>query len=196
MGVQERRARERAERHRAILDAARELAESEGWEAVTTRRLADRIEYSQPVLYSHFAGKGAIVAGIAIEGFAELAQTLSGDAGAAPHPSAALEAAIRAYLDFADRHPAVYEAMFTLADLPFADTRTPQPLRDGFAALRHVLEEVTGSQDIDLRTELAWSALHGLATLTRGGRLPARDHERRVELLLAQLQSGPTSGVG
>lgn len=46
----ERRERERAERRQAIVTAARELAEAEGWEAVTTRRLSDRIEYSQPVL--------------------------------------------------------------------------------------------------------------------------------------------------
>jgi hypothetical protein len=57
-----RRERERAERHSLILAVARELAEAEGWEAVTTRRLAERVEYSQPVLYSHFKGKDAIVA--------------------------------------------------------------------------------------------------------------------------------------
>ena len=46
MTRQERRERERAQRRQVIVNAARELAESEGWEAVTTRRLADRIEYS------------------------------------------------------------------------------------------------------------------------------------------------------
>ena len=73
MSTQARRQRERAERERLIVTAARELAEAEGWEAVTTRRLADRVEYSQPVLYSHFAGKDAIMAAVAVEGFAELA---------------------------------------------------------------------------------------------------------------------------
>ena len=59
---------ERAQRRQVIVNAARELAESEGWEAVTTRRLADRIEYSQPVLYSHFEGKDAIVSAVASRG--------------------------------------------------------------------------------------------------------------------------------
>jgi AcrR family transcriptional regulator len=72
----ERRERERAHRHRLIVTAARELAEAEGWEAVTTRRLAERVEYSQPVLYSHFRNRGAIIAAVAIEGFAELADSL------------------------------------------------------------------------------------------------------------------------
>ncbi|HTR70778.1 MAG TPA: helix-turn-helix domain-containing protein, partial [Mycobacteriales bacterium] len=65
MTRQERKERERAQRRQVIVDAARELAEAEGWESVTTRRLADRIEYSQPVLYSHFEGKDAIVSAVA-----------------------------------------------------------------------------------------------------------------------------------
>ena len=56
----DRRAREQAARERLILDAARSIAEAEGWEAVTTRRLSTEIEYSQPVLYKHFAGKDRI----------------------------------------------------------------------------------------------------------------------------------------
>ena len=76
MTRQERRERELAERRQVIVDAARELAEAEGWESVTTRRLADRIEYSQPVLYSHFEGKDAIVTAVALEGYGELATLL------------------------------------------------------------------------------------------------------------------------
>ncbi|MFC4083524.1 TetR family transcriptional regulator, partial [Amycolatopsis samaneae] len=79
MTQQLRRERDRAERERRIVAAARELAEAEGWDAVTTRRLAAKIEYSQPVLYSHFSGKGAIMAAAAVEGFAELAERLGVD---------------------------------------------------------------------------------------------------------------------
>ena len=77
MSVQDRRARERQQRERLIITTARELAEAEGWDAVTTRRLAEAIEYSQPVLYSHFKGKDAIVAAVAVEGRAEFATELA-----------------------------------------------------------------------------------------------------------------------
>ena len=66
MSIQTRRERERAERERLIVTAAQELAETEGWDAVTTRRLAEKVEYSQPVPYSHFKGKDAIVAAVAV----------------------------------------------------------------------------------------------------------------------------------
>lgn len=68
MSVQERKQREWAERERLIVATARELAEQQGWDAVTTRRLAERIEYSQPVLYSHFRGKREIIGAVALQG--------------------------------------------------------------------------------------------------------------------------------
>lgn len=97
MSIQQRRERERAERHRLIVTSARELAESEGWDAVTTRRLADRVEYSQPVLYSHFAGKDAIVAAVAIDGFGELTTELRRVRADQPSPRAALRVLLEAH---------------------------------------------------------------------------------------------------
>jgi AcrR family transcriptional regulator len=76
MSIAERKERQRAERYELILVAARELAEAEGWDAVTTRRLAELINYSQPVLYSHFKGKADIMAAVATRGFEELATRL------------------------------------------------------------------------------------------------------------------------
>src|SRR6201999_853225 len=76
LGIAERKGRERAEREHRIVAAARGIAEREGWAAVTIRRLADEIEYSQPVLYSHFANRDAIVAAVAVEGFEEIAAAL------------------------------------------------------------------------------------------------------------------------
>ena len=91
MTVAERRERDRAHRRQAIITAARQMAEAEGWDAVTTRRLADQIEYSQPVLYSHFpGGKGGIIDAVAVEGFAELHLSLRDARQAAGSPEAAL----------------------------------------------------------------------------------------------------------
>ena len=69
MGGRERRERERHELRQAILDAAREIAASEGWPAVTIRRVAEKIEYSPPVIYEHFASKEDIVIELLREGF-------------------------------------------------------------------------------------------------------------------------------
>src|ERR1700735_5061994 len=68
------RAQRMAERRQQILDAARGIAEADGGTAVTSRRLADAIGYTQPVLYGHFpGGKTEIMRTVALAGFAELA---------------------------------------------------------------------------------------------------------------------------
>ncbi|MFF0189200.1 TetR/AcrR family transcriptional regulator [Streptomyces sp. NPDC005244] len=189
MSVQERKQRERVERERLIVATARELAEQRGWDAVTTRLLAERIEYSQPVLYSHFRGKREIIGAVAIEGATELAAELRAATSAAAGPRARVTALARAYLDFAERNAAVYDAIFQLdGGLTFANEDTPEPLKDAFAALMETLGEVAGDGvHPGLFTELFWAALHGLATLTRAGRLPRGDAERRVELLVDRL---------
>ncbi len=185
MAIQARRERERAERERLIVRAARELVEAEGWEAVTTRRLAERVEYSQPVLYSHFKGKDAIMAAVAVEGFADLAAELRAARGSANGPRQALAVVAAAYAAFAERRPALYDVMFSRAvRLPFATAEAPAALHAGFDELRQVVRPVAGDDDEDLLTEVLWSGLHGLVTLTRGGRLPREAHERRLALLL------------
>ncbi|MFC8566759.1 TetR/AcrR family transcriptional regulator [Streptomyces sp. NPDC057245] len=189
MSVQERKERERAGRERLIVATARELAEEQGWDAVTTRRLAERIEYSQPVLYSHFRGKREIIGAVALEGAAEMAAALRAATTAADGLRAGVTALARAYLDFAEANPAVYDAMFRLdGGLPFAQEDTPEPLKDAFAALLESLGGVAGGGvHPGLFTEVFWAALHGLATLTRAGRLPPEDAGRRVELLVDRL---------
>jgi hypothetical protein len=118
-----------------------------------------------------------------------MAAAVRAAASAADGPRARVTALARAYLDFAARSPAVYDAMFQLdGGLAFAKTDTPAPLKDAFAALLENLEEVAGDGvHPGLFTELFWAALHGLATLTRAGRLPPEYTEQRTELLVDRL---------
>lgn len=185
MSVRERKERERADRHRLIVAAARELAEAEGWDAVTTRRLSERVEYSQPVLYSHFNGKDAIIAAVALDGFAELAAELRRARSGHRSPEAALRALADAYLIFARDRPALYEAMFVRPlNLTFGSDDTPGVLKEAFGEFLTSLEPLAGDRDAETLAELTWSTLHGLATLTQGDRLRAGHHEARVGLLI------------
>ncbi|MEU2774436.1 TetR/AcrR family transcriptional regulator [Streptomyces sp. NPDC007162] len=187
MSIQNRRERERAEREQLIVTAARELAETEGWDAVTTRRLAAEIEYSQPVLYSHFKGKDAIMAAVAVQGCADLAVELRAARASARGTREALAAVAATYTSFGRRRPALYDAMFThLVDLPFATPEAPEPLQAAFREILQVIEPITADdENPGILTETFWAALHGLVTLTRSGRLPEPAHEERLTLLIA-----------
>lgn len=187
MAIEDRRERERAARRRLIITTARTLAEAEGWDAVTTRRLSTEIEYSQPVLYKHFAGMEQLADAIAIDGFGELAVvTRDARQGAGPD-SDALAGVAQAYLDFARDNPAVYDAMFARATkLRFAAQDTPPALTAAFNELRQAVGLVGEEQDADALTEVFWAALHGLVTLSRTGRLrPGHDLDR-LQLLVNQ----------
>src|SRR5487761_6109 len=99
------RAQRVAERRQQILDAARAIAEADGWTAVTSRRLADAIGYTQPVLYGHFpGGKSEIMRTVALAGFAELATAMQTAVEHASGREAIAEVA-DVYLGFAATHP-------------------------------------------------------------------------------------------
>ncbi|WP_433463099.1 TetR/AcrR family transcriptional regulator [Spirillospora sp. CA-128828] len=190
MSIQRRRERERAEREKLIIRAARELAEKEGWDAVTTRRLAAEIEYSQPVLYSHFKGKDAIMAAVAVEGFAEIAAELRKARTASTDPSRALADVATAYTEFAERRPALYDVMFTKAvDLPFASPEAPAALQESFGELRETVRPLAGDDDLEALTETFWSGLHGMLTLMRDGRLRREQHDLRLAVLLSRFSA-------
>lgn len=186
MGVAERKSRERAKREHRITAAARLIAASEGWSAVTIRRLAEEIEYSQPVLYSHFENRDAIVAAVAVEGFRELAIALREAAHESTGRRNAIQSVAAAYLAFASEHPALYEAMFTMpTGLRFAVSDTESELTDAFAALAAVVTPSTSG--VEVATETFWATLHGLAELERSGRIRRSARDERVELVVNEL---------
>jgi AcrR family transcriptional regulator len=176
------RARRAAERRQQILDAARSVAEDEGWSAVTSRRLADAIGYTQPVLYSHFpGGKTEIMRTVALAGFAELSAATREALGRRTG-GGAIAAVAAVYLDFATSHPALYEAMFQLPiDARFAQDDAEAELRAGFDALSAALGAGDGTA-----TEVFWSALHGMSLLERAGRMRPEHRPNRIAELAAR----------
>lgn len=134
------------------------------------RRLATEIGVTQPVLYSAFSGRQALIDAVALNGFDALATALE-TAGGSPM------ARMRAYLDFAAVHPSIYEAMFSMpSELRFATADAHESLSRAFSAIR---DAFPGPDDT--QAEVAWSTLHGLATLQAGGRLPESRTQSRLE---------------
>jgi len=195
LGIAERKGRERAEREYRIVAAARVIAEREGWDAVTVRRLAEEIEYSQPVLYSHFKNREAIVAAVAVEGFQEITIALREAASGSTGQRNALKNVAMAYLAFASSRPALYEAMFVLpTNLRFAEAETRPELRAAFEALAAVVTPFC--VDVADVTETFWAALHGLAELERSGRIrPTARGERIALVIRAIVVSGSSAPV-
>ena len=80
MGIKERQERDREAVRRAILDAARDLFVSEGYDNVSIRKIAERIEYSPAAIYGYFPSKDDIFFALAEEGFRLLGDPGVGEA--------------------------------------------------------------------------------------------------------------------
>src|ERR1700730_2310785 len=76
VGIRQRRERERQATQQAILQAALEIASLEGWQAVTMRRVAERIEYSPSAIYKYFEDKEAILHTLLLQGFQQMLAAL------------------------------------------------------------------------------------------------------------------------
>jgi AcrR family transcriptional regulator len=121
MGIKERQERDREAVRRAILDAARELFVSEGFQNVSIRKIAERIEYSPAAIYGYFPSKDDIFYALAEEGF-----RLLGDPGSSPrhegHQALQGLARIRAVFwrlyEFSREHPQYFALMFVDRSVP------------------------------------------------------------------------------
>ncbi|WP_348789286.1 TetR/AcrR family transcriptional regulator [Leifsonia sp. NPDC080035] len=178
------------EREARIIRTTREIAEREGWPAVTVRRLAEEIGVSQPILYRHFpGGRDDIVGRVVMAGYAELATAME-VGGDGP---GALPALIAAYLDFARAHPSTYEAMASArSGIAFASDDTPEVLRRGFELLTRAVGGVD-ARDRAVRAELLWSTLHGISQLAAHGRLDADLDGEREEAVASLFRRGASA---
>src|SRR6516162_10889190 len=110
-GPSERREREKKELRSKILDAARELFAQQGYDAVTMRKIAERIEYSPTAIYLYFKDKDALIADLCRNDFVAFAERFL-EFTAVSDPVERLRRIGRAYLSFAADYPQHYKLMF------------------------------------------------------------------------------------
>ena len=181
MGIKQRRERERQATEQAILRAALEIASEDGWEAVTMRRLAERIEYSPSALYKYFADKETILLTLMRQGFQQLQAALEHISAQVRNPSVRLLQIAAAYWDFAWRHPTLYQLMFDLQ----GTLHEVEEAKALFLDVRAAIEEWSKTQgirmaDLDAAVDILWATMHGLVALTMtqhiyGGRNRAKE---------------------
>jgi AcrR family transcriptional regulator len=143
-----------------IVEAARVLLEEEGPDALSMRRIADRLGIRAPSLYKHLAGKDALEAALISAAFAEQAAQFEETVGA-PDPLGALA---DAYRRFAREHPHLYRLM---TERPLARERLTPGVEARAAA--PVLEIVDGDEH---RARALWAFAHGMTILELNGRFP------------------------
>lgn len=178
MATKERRARERQETREKILAAARDMFAREGYEAVTMRAIAERIEYTPTAIYHHFKSKSALLTELCDQDFGRLARHFNASV-AAPDPIERILAVADAYLQFAEECPSQYRFMFMTA-LPCVEERRGNPEKDAYTFLREACREAIDGGLVrpeitnpDQLAQILRGGVHGMISLRI-----AKSHER------------------
>jgi AcrR family transcriptional regulator len=202
LGPRERREREREETRTKILDAARDLFAAEGYEAVTMRRIAEKIEYSPTAIYFHFRDKETLLKELCENDFLTLAQQF-GSMEKIADPIEKLRATGRAYLQFGVTHPNHYRLMFMTPHPPIEpdEVQRGNPEEDAYAFLKAIITQAIAQKrfkpehkDVELVAQTIWAGVHGVISLHIAKQTDAwvewRSLEKRAAAMIDLLVEG------
>jgi AcrR family transcriptional regulator len=213
MGVKERREREKSETRDKILDAARELFVTEGYEGVSMRKVAEKIEYSPTAIYVHFADKNELFRELCHQDYARLAEVFTSSV-ISTDPLERLRQIGGIYIDFGTRNPNHYKFMFMTPhpahQLDEVDREMKgNPEMDAYAFLKWAVQQAIEAgcfreeiQDAELISQTLWASVHGVISLSiaKGDDewvdwRPMRDRaEMMLDITLRGLRREPKTG--
>jgi AcrR family transcriptional regulator len=174
MGFKERKVREKEILRQAILEAAEAMFVNEGFENVSMRKIADKIEYSPTTIYLYFKDKHDLFHCLLEEHFAELVQTLQSVGNEHDDLICSMKKSMRAYIEFGLKNPNYYKLAFMSNS--FINESTEKYLMDGsfgttaFLNLRQFVTEciekgIFRQLEVDLVAQVLWTMNHGVTSL-------------------------------
>ena len=174
-----RRARQREDARRAILDATEELLLEAGGEAFGVRALATRCGYTAPTIYHYFGDKDGVIDALLEERFARLLAEVR-IVPRADDPLDNLRGLLRAYIRFAEANPTFYRLILT-SRRNGAD-RLPPGVEAAVEVMMQPWEDLRAAGRLDVDPQVAsqslWGLMHGLTVL----RAARPDHEWAPDL--------------
>lgn len=170
MASKERIQRLKEETRIRILEASLDIVKEEGWQSLSMRKIADRIEYTAPIIYEYFANKDAILNELTRQGFVKLAREMDEASKAFSAPSAQLEAMWLAYWNFAFANKELYQVMYGVEmnccvfENSCPDIQGPSNLI--WDKITELVPEENRTEDyICTKYYTFWSVVHGLISI-------------------------------
>jgi AcrR family transcriptional regulator len=170
MGSKERIQRVKEETRVNILDAALEIVNEDGWQALSMRKIADKIEYTAPIIYEYFANKEGILIELTRKGHIILLRKFKEAKLKNNTPEAQLTAIWLAYWDFAFENKPLYKLMFGVNT---NCCETTKAFAEAAAATTIVLDLIAeimtdnppSKELVDRKYFTFWSLIHGLISI-------------------------------
>jgi len=174
MGLKERKLRQKKFLRQEILDAASELFVKEGFENVSMRRIAEKIEYSPTTIYLYFKDKAQLLEQVCHETFARLSVHLTRIVEQPGDPVERLKRGLLAYVNFGLENPHHYRATFMMPIPEGFDkekySKPDSPGMQAFDFLRRCVYDCIAagkfhSSDPEIISQTLWSGVHGITSL-------------------------------
>jgi AcrR family transcriptional regulator len=157
-----------ADTRAALLGAAARVLREEGPSVLTVRRVADAVNASTKMIYTHFGGKDGLLDALYLHSFAGLTREFQAHSGVLD-PVLRLDNMVMAYRAFALSEPALYNVMF--GDLGRAWEAPLTSRRQAWRSFETVRDVVrlclppARSSEAGRSTYLLWAAMHGVVSL-------------------------------
>jgi AcrR family transcriptional regulator len=194
MGVQERRARQKENVREEILDAARALFVKDGYEHVSIRKIAEKIEYAPGTIYLYFRDKAEILDRICDETFAKLSHRLQAINKDPSKPLDSLRRGLRTYIQFGVDNPNHYIVTFVQAKRLPRDEH-PKTGEQCFDNLREAVQRCIDAgelncDDVEEVSQALWAGAHGVTSLLITCAFPFIESNRLIDRVLHILIEG------
>jgi AcrR family transcriptional regulator len=197
MGVAERKSRRKEGVRHQILDAARDLFVSEGYDSVSMRKIAERIEYAPGTIYLYFHDKAEILETLCQQTFEKLRARLDAIQKDPGDPIEGLRRGLRTYIQFGLDNPNHYITAFVIGKQQGGLGPGPAALAGAacFDCLRSIvrLNNELGliDGDVEETAQALWAGIHGVTTLLVSNcGFPFVEQTRLIERLLDILIQG------
>jgi AcrR family transcriptional regulator len=186
MGSKERIARLKEDTRNNILDAALEIVKEDGWQALSMRKIADKIEYTAPIIYEYFENKEGILFELTRKGYIILGQEVKKASEQDSEPSKQLETMWIAYWNFAFEHKELYQLMYGVEmNCCYRKNEFPEAelsLNLFFEKIKEVMTAPDPDKDFVCRKFYTfWSIIHGLISINLVNR--GRGQEMNQQIL-------------
>lgn len=172
MGITQRRQLEKELIRKKIIAAASDILVEEGYENLSIRKIASRIEYSPSIIYHYFKDKAEIVAYVVQEGYGNILKNISQIPVDTENPDKAIVNGLRAYIELMLEAPQQFRAIL-MNDVEAIQEKVNM-LQEGISKERKSIQGLCRlvelgidknkfkKMDIELTAQIIWTSTHGL----------------------------------
>jgi AcrR family transcriptional regulator len=174
MGISERRQLDKAIIRKKIIDAASEILVQDGYENLSIRKIASKIEYSPGIIYHYFKDKAEIMAFVLDEGYGNILKCISKIPVDTENPDKAIVNGLRSYIELMLENPQQFRAIL-MNDIEDIQEKVNM-LQEGVSKKRKSIQglcklvelgiekNIFRKMDIELTAQIMWTSTHGLVS--------------------------------